>query len=101
MAGQVGERNVSRTHVRNLPTTSDETGGEHDRPLSLECRSAPLSSRGLGRRILSPETGVPIPVAVWLCGAKCIRESAIFLGCREHFREQETCRRRIGSVWAT
>ena len=26
---------------------------------------APLSSRGLGRRILSPETGVRIPVAVW------------------------------------
>src|SRR5437868_11368998 len=26
--------------------------------------SSPLSSRGLGRRILSPETGVRIPVAV-------------------------------------
>ena len=40
------------------------SGPEIGRPVAKIAANLPLSSRGLGRRILSPETGVRIPVAV-------------------------------------
>jgi hypothetical protein len=39
--------------------------------LARMAHPTPLSSRGLGRRILSPETGVRIPVAVSRSRAVC------------------------------
>ena len=50
---------------RRLPSPSCDPRLAPPPAVSLKCpASSPLSSRGLGRRILSPETGVRIPVAV-------------------------------------
>jgi hypothetical protein len=51
--------------------------------LAKMAKSSPLSSRGLGRRILSPETGVRIPVAVFHEPRKYPSRSR-HVGARQH-----------------
>src|SRR3954462_11043034 len=63
--------------------------------------SSPLSSRGLGRRILSPETGVQIPVAVWLWQADPVRDKAMNLVFGNVSGNRCQARRLVGSGCAT
>jgi hypothetical protein len=72
------------TGLSRLPSKASKIPWLHCRPVT----HTPLSSRGLGRRILSPETRVRIPVAV-------PRQSLAFAGLF-HFaalRSQETLSR--------
>src|SRR3954464_11304642 len=48
----------------NLAVATPPTAAARPARFAKVPRPSPLSSRGLGRRILSPETGVRIPVAV-------------------------------------
>ena len=67
-------------------------------PIAILARLPPLSSRGLGRRILSPETRVRIPVAVPLSAPRTGRRVAAVRSALGHARRRP--RRRSARIAA-